>query len=430
MQRILKEAGFSAADILPLKDFKFLYGREMKFNERKMSAIIKTVEEKILPSEFPIIPLSAIRAYKTKGARGPFESRYFKRRTDLIHLLLAEMYKREGRYVERIADTVWAMLEESTWPLSAHLYAYPETRDLVPNVFGENATMHNIDLFAASTGAELALVYTYLKDELDAISPTIYKRIRYEVRERIVKPYLNRYYDWMGIYNPTHSNWCAWITSNILMVAPVFSDDDNEYRRIVERAMHSLDTFIESNNADGGCEEGPGYWGHAVAAYFDSLCTLYDMSGGKINVFDNEYIRKIGEYIVDFNIADNLYLNFADARYKIDHDGALIKDFGDRCGSAAMRAQGAFLDKSSVGAHHANLYRALRSVTTEDFPDCEQASAKTEAYYDVIKVMIARETDNKKQGFFLGIKGGHNGELHNHDDIGCFVVHHNGEAVI
>ena len=157
MARILKDAGFSAADLLPLKDFKFLFDKsDFKINEKKMQRVISVCEEKILPSEFPVITLSSCRDFVKTGNRGEFQRRYFIRRGELMMLLFGEMYKREGRYVERIADTVWAILEESTWPISAHLAAYPETRDVVPNVFGDNATMHNIDLFSAATGAILA----------------------------------------------------------------------------------------------------------------------------------------------------------------------------------------------------------------------------------------------------------------------------------
>ena len=44
--------------------------------------------------------------------------------------------------------------------------------------------------------------------------------------------------------------------------------------------------------------------------------------------------------------------------------------------------------------------------------------------------MIARESENPAKGLYVAMKGGHNQENHNHNDIGQFVVYDNGEPLI
>ena len=54
----------------------------------------------------------------------------------------------------------------------------------------------------------------------------------------------------------------------------------------------------------------------------------------------------------------------------------------------------------------------------------------TSTYLPDLKVMTARETENSEVGMFLAIKGGNNGEMHNHNDVGNFMVYYEGKPVI
>ena len=44
--------------------------------------------------------------------------------------------------------------------------------------------------------------------------------------------------------------------------------------------------------------------------------------------------------------------------------------------------------------------------------------------------MAARDSEDSAKGMFLAMKGGHNAESHNHNDVGNFVVYYNGNPVI
>jgi len=47
-----------------------------------------------------------------------------------------------------------------------------------------------------------------------------------------------------------------------------------------------------------------------------------------------------------------------------------------------------------------------------------------------LQVMGARDQNGTSKGFFLGAKGGHNAESHNHNDVGSFVLYFDGSPVI
>lgn len=432
-ERVFRVRGITAkGNTLPPEQIKHLSyeNSELKLNERRMKLIVAKAEER-LDYEIPIIPLSTYRRYMHDGNRSEMQSYYFPRRDALLYLALAEMYERKGRFTNKLIDVIWAILEESTWLISAHYRgAFIGCSDGVPNYFGD-VREHDISLFATSTGALLALVYRYCRDILDEISPIICERIKYEVTLRVIKPYANKVYYWMGVGHPYTSNWLPWITSNALFVASVFADDKSIREHVVQKAMDSIDTFLESYGSDGGCDEGPSYWNAAAGALLDCLDTIYDISDGKINIYDHPLIKAMGEYAVDVNIFDTNVVNFADSGYKVRPNAALVKRFGEAVGSEVMTAYAKYLNSTStleVASAHA--YRVLRSIYDADNEITDALAAKPVAYYDYIKVALLREGNVRGEGMFLAMKGGHNQENHNHNDVGTLVVYRDKTPLI
>lgn len=55
--------------------------------------------------------------------------------------------------------------------------------------------------------------------------------------------------------------------------------------------MQSVDKFINFVKADGACEEGPSYWGHAAGKMYDYLQILSDGTDGKVSLFKEPMIQ-------------------------------------------------------------------------------------------------------------------------------------------
>jgi hypothetical protein len=53
-----------------------------------------------------------------------------------------------------------------------------------------------------------------------------------------------------------------------------------------------------------------------------------------------------------------------------------------------------------------------------------------DAWFPGIEVLVARQRAGSTDGLFLAAKGGHNGESHNHNDVGQFIVALDGQPVI
>ena len=152
----------------------------------------------------------------------------------------------------------------------------------------------------------------------------------------------------MGLNNDRPvNNWNPWIHSNLLTCALLLDADPARRARTVYKILTSLDRFLDSYHDDGGCDEGPGYWGRAGASLFECLDLLHSASGGGLNYFDLPLVRQIGAYIYKVHIAGDWYVNFADAPAKVKPDGSLVYRYGKATGDRDLQAFGAYLYQRS-----------------------------------------------------------------------------------
>lgn len=432
MQKLLAEHHCNGGMTLPASEMRFFCDLQKKprFNRSKMKVVISRAE-KHLTEEIPLCPASLYIQYVENGNRSNYERVYFKRRDIMLDLALAEAFEKKGRFTEKLMDVVWAIMEESSWTIPAHIAPTSPTHGnfKLPPVYNEER-LHAIDLFSAATGAGLAMVYYLCKDALDGITPIICEKLKYLVVERQIKPFLNCVFWWMGLYGNAVNNWNPWIISNILLIDAILVEDPYTRARVVDRAISCVDNFTAHYAPDGGCDEGPNYWTRAGASYFDVLETLYDMTGGKIDIFGDPLVKAICEYEPKMYVNGRRFVNFADCPPNVSPDGSLLRRMGERCGSDILCRFGdtvAGFDDVKVAADAP--YRTLRNLMTPNHAS-DKSYGFRRVWFPHLKVMTARENEQTDVGLFVAMKGGHNAESHNHNDVGNVIVFYNGQPVI
>ena len=430
MDRIFEKHGLYTTPALPYDEFRLASDvGNIILDPEKMKTVMEKAE-RALTQDIPFLPLSLYREFSVNGNRGNFERLYFTRRDMLIALMYAESYERKGRFTEKLADVVWAILEESTWLLPAHSYLNPIYGEPgVPKVFGDR--MHGIALFGATTSADLAMAYYLCHDALDTISPTICEKILWTLDKRLVTPFLVSDFWWTGTSRRIVNNWNPWIISNALLVMGLTVRDSYRRDTFLTRAMRYLDNWIMNYPEDGGCDEGPGYFGAAGASFFDCLELIFDLTGGRASLYDDAAVRKIGEYAVVVNINGDRAVNFADNDPFCHMDGALLRRWGEKCGSESLCSLGdGYSYTGALFFTQSHMYRVLRNLMTPAVKTKPECHVKTRAYLPGLGVMTARESTDSAVGMFLAMKGGHNDESHNHNDIGNFIIYRNGNPVV
>lgn len=391
-----------------------------------------TGAEKLLDTEYKVLPASVYMQFRRNGNRSVYEGIHFERRRIVMSLLLAEAAEQKGRFTDKLIDGIWLLLEESTWVIPAHNQSRPG--QINPLTYAYGCEVDNIDLFSAETGSLLAWIYYIARDFLDKQTPIICERILYELNRRIIEPYMtNDNLWWMGFKGNSLNNWTPWIVSNILTVCALCISDTDLREKMTGRALVILDNFTRFYHSDGGCDEGPSYWGVAGASYFDCCEILHDLSGGYIDIFGNDLLRNMGEYIAKVNICGDRFLNFADCAARVNPDYFMIARYGRRCGSEMLEGFGlSAINKKSLKpavSFTNTIYRCMKDLCEKDFPSVEYTAAD-KIWFDGICVMAKRESSDTSSGLYLAAKGGHNGESHNHNDVGSFIVYSDGKPLL
>ncbi|MEJ7827620.1 MAG: heparinase II/III family protein, partial [Segetibacter sp.] len=400
-----------------------------KADEAMMKAYVKQAESYI-NYNWPSIPATTSLLIERTGDRDQYQGVSFEKRAVLGTLLLAEIYENKGRFVDPVINGIWSICEESWWGVPAHL---PQTKEYAGLM---DVSKPFVELFSAETATYLSWVDYFLGEKLDAVSPQIRKRIYYETNNRIFQPLMTKPHGFMtsNANGRPPNNWNPWICSNWLNSVLLLEKDETKRTAAVSKILRVLDEFLNPYPKDGGCDEGPGYWGAAAASLYDNIAMLNLASNNKFKyVYEDEKFKNMGRFIYRAQIGKDYFLNFADADPQPAMSANMIYRYGKDINDPSMMKFGAYYrqpEEGKPGRFH--YFRNFFSLFMQDEYQKAQQGLPLPAsvWLPDLQVMIARDKEGSTEGLFVAAKGGHNDESHNHNDIGNYVVYYNGQPVL
>lgn len=398
----------------------------MSLDQEKREAICQWGDE--AKTGYPMLTATQFMAFSRNGSRTVFQEPYYERRRKLMGAVLAECVQDDGGYLDAVIDGLWCICEETTWVVSAHNGSdHPGTKPMTERPLPD-ADNPYIDLFAAQTAGTLAYTLYFLEDKLNQLSPLLARRVRREIDRRIFTPFLTHDdFWWMGMTRPNVNNWTPWILSNVMECALLLERDELRRCEIIERALPMLDRYLETLPEDGGCDEGTGYFNMAGLALFDCMECLYEATGGKFSFYKEEKIRNIARYPLSAHVEGAYFLNFADCDVKPMLDGARLAHFGKRVGEKALQALGDEIELQREGVKPQDTPQMNRVLFSLFAEPSGESLREPPAFVELPDLQVFAW---RKDGLYAAIKGGHNDESHNHNDVGTFVVYADGQPQI
>ncbi|WP_428241132.1 heparinase II/III domain-containing protein [Gynuella sp.] len=376
------------------------------------AARLLALAETFLVEPIPMLRASDYLAYSLDGSRFEYELPQVQRRRMMGALAMAYGLSADDRFLAPLIDVVWAILEESSWCWPAHAPAgLPDVDQPV------------VDLNAAMTAFELAELDYLLQDTLPL---SVRRRILREIQQRCFVPYLEREHEWMfGDARGQVTNWSAVCNGSILSAALYLEPDPVRLTRMFERGLRSLALYIDGFDDEGCLTEGPGYWGYGFGYYTVIADLLARFSDGAIDLLAGEKLHRIAEFPLRCQLSPGQFVSFSDAPETLAFVPGHLHFLARQLGLPGLLT----LAEAETREHHADRINwMLRDVLWRTDVSMASMIPERHEWFPHSQWMIHRVGID--QSLVVAVKGGHNGEMHNHNDLGSFIVHCHGRSLL
>lgn len=357
------------------------------------------------------------------GVREAWEERAFARQHRLSRAVIAAAVTLEERWIDEVVDGVQLLCEQSSWCWPAHDDAFEKRASVLATT-----TDPYLDLGAGEVVGQLAWIDHVLGTQLDARAPGIRSRIRHEAEVRVFRPFLERRdWHWLGLDGDVH-NWSPWIHGNVLTAALQLRSDRDE---IIELVIEGIERYIAALPNDGAIDEGYSYWWNGACRALEALDLLEHATGQSL--FEKPALRETVAFPHRCHIGGSWYANLADgqARPPAHQPWHALHRAARRLGDADAAAHAA-AHRGLTPSEDAGLGRLIRELTDVEWRTTTTGSSPLprDVWLASTEVLLARERAGTAEGLTLVVKGGHNGEHHNHNDVGSFIVASDGVPVV
>jgi len=357
--------------------------------------------------------------YLKDGNRSRYEKPWFRSKAQLNAVVLRELFMPDSAQIEFIEDRLWSWCDRFTWEFPAHVPLSLEQMEALGFEADEV-----IGLFSAETGFYFAEIVSIIGHKLD---PLLLHRVKKEINRRINAAYSKHNFHW----EEQQMNWSAVCAGSVGCAALYTMEDDDELAKVIQRLMGAFTSYFEGYDEDGVTPEGVGYWGYGFGFFLYFAKLLLERTNGRLDLFKaDEKIEKIANFPASLSFSGGGVVNFSDSshtgRWEVNLGMAMI--LRDYYGGLPYSAVNTCIDVMSDGAAkwaHVARYLFLGAEYSSGMIS-PVASGCT--FFQHAQWLVDRRMVGEDQIGFAA-KGGHNGEPHNHNDLGHFILHKNGEML-
>lgn len=375
---------------------------------------IENLADKMQKETMPGLTEELFSLFETTGNRLQYENVYFARRKFLAVFGLAVYIFNHVEYLEKLEAVLLEICEEECWALPAHVNR------------NENPGWRNtVDLFASETAQTLAEIISLI----NGIKEEIKERVRAEILRRVLLPFEEESQGWECSDHNWNAVCCGSIGSAALYLFA--GNEDERLNKILRRICHSLTFYLQGFREDGACMEGIGYFTYGMTYFTGFAEQLLRYSNGKINFFENEKVRKIAEFQHKMYFSCGQTVSFSDgetnAKFRMGLTSFLAKQYDTVHLPNSVFAADFETDPCYRFMGLLRDYKWTKEfVNTSMTGICQKVPVARHDIFPYAQWSICES----RTGAGFAIKGGNNGEPHNHNDVGSFLYLADGEQLI
>jgi hypothetical protein len=376
--------------------------------------------EQLLEQPIPDQPDDLYLDFSRTGNRTRWQRVAGLRRGRVTTLAVAECLENEGRFILAFEEIVRAICAERTWVMPAH-----DTK--LTNFHGRAV---DIDLGSSALAWSLATADYLLGEKLSGETRRL---IRENLDKRIFRPFTDmasgrRKKNW---WMTTTNNWNAVCLAGVTGSAlAVLDSKDARAFYVAAAAEHYSKNFLEGFTDDGYCSEGLGYWNYGFGYYVMLSEMIHQATEGKVDLLQIDKAKQAARFGSEIEIAEGVYPAFADCSIRARPSSSLMYYVSRHLGMGLRSWDRKDPAGASGSLYQSMMYSFPNAASRARPARTESAGPGIRSWFDQAGVLICRPASNSACRLAVALKGGHNNEHHNHNDVGSFVVVLGGKPLL
>lgn len=377
-----------------------------------------TRAEGYLTEPLPEQPDDLFLDFSRTGNRTRWQKVAGLRRGRLAPLVIAECLENKSRFLPRLEELIEALCAERTWVMPAH-------DAKLTNFKGEAI---DIDLVSSALAWDLATADWLLSDKL---SPDLRAKLRQNIQTRVLTPYRDMFtgarpVNWWML---TTSNWNAVCLAGVTGAALAQIPDKQLRAEYVAAADKYVRNFLNGFTSDGYCSEGLGYWDYGFGNFVWLSETVRQATGGKLDFLLLPNAKAPAMFGANIGMVGGVSPAFADCGVNAQPDPSIMWFVNRRLG-LGLTAYDTLRPGSGLGSLSHGMLLNFPNGASETAPATEAQKSLLRTWFEQAGILIGRPAAGSNAKLAVALKGGHNSEHHNHNDVGSYVVVAGRRAVL
>jgi hypothetical protein len=156
--------------------------------------------------------------------------------------------------------------------------------------------------------------------------------------------------------------------------------------------------------------------------YYAMLCeAIYQATGGKVDLLQDTKAKQAATFGSNIEIINGVYPAFADCSIRAKPSSRLMYYVSRRLDMGLRQWEQ--IDVVSPGSLYQSMMYSFPNAASRAMPASQRSTGPgLRSWFDQAGVLICRPAASSSSAFAVALKGGHNAEHHNHNDVGSFVV--------
>lgn len=370
--------------------------------------------EKVLAEPIAAVPPESFDEYLKTGKRECYSNPKAKCERNINTLVYGEALENKGRFIAKIAGYIDAICNEPSWVAPFEGGCSDRNKTLSGD--------HYIDLTASRTAVCVATAVSWFRNKLpEQTRNHAMEMLRCRIFNTFLKDSRRRsgnaqYYNW---WMPDRFNWSAVCHNGCVSAITAVEDDRMLRAEAIESAERLMaPSFLSGFLDDGYCEEGMGYWNFGFGNFIVLSTWIRLVTDGKV-----DFCRDFPRAKLVANFGSRYLMNKTSSPPFADGNGAPDKTLLAIINSIwpDLYAKESF----NVGFMNGEYWNAgIRGTCRKTGEKGASSFLPKRDWFVNAGVLIARTGE-----LSFAIKGGSNGDRHNHDDAGSYVINIGSSAV-